>query len=160
MSQLSEDRQIMLDDYIDTTMFAVIDGWNPNYNFKVKPGYLDEVYNTLSAVPHLNVWKHGELPDRLHYGHNSRTHDITLVPDPGWSVYWSWRVGKSKGAHGYDNDSQDMHTIFYGAGPAFKKGYVQPTFDNIDVYPLIIEILGLDPAPNDGNFENVRGMLK
>jgi alkaline phosphatase D len=160
MSQLSEDRVILLDEYIDTSMFTVIDGWNPNFNFKVKPGYLDEVYNALSDVPHLNVWKHGALPERLHYGHNSRTHDITLVPDPGWSAYWSWSIGRSKGTHGYDNDSQDMHTIFYGAGPAFKKGYEQPTFDNVDFYPLVIEILGLDPAPNDGNIENVRGMLK
>jgi alkaline phosphatase D len=159
MSQLSEDRQIILDDYVDTTMFEVIDGWNPNYNLKVKEGYLDKVYDALSNVPHLNVWKHGELPERLHYGHNNRTHDITLVPDPGWSVYWSWRIGKSKGAHGYDNDSKDMHTIFYGAGPAFKKGYVQPAFNNVDFYPLVIEILGLDPAANDGNIEHVRGML-
>lgn len=160
MSELSEDRQILLDDYIDTANLLVIDGWNPNYNLKVKPGELENVYTSLSDIPNLDVWKHGELPERYHYGHNSRTHDITLVPRPGWSVYWSWNIGKSKGAHGYDNDHKDLHAIFYASGPAFKQGYVQPTFNNVDIYPLITEILNLDPAPNDGNIENVRGMLK
>jgi alkaline phosphatase D len=63
------------------------------------------------------------------------------------------------GAHGYDNANKDMEAIFYAMGPAFKKRYVHPTFNNVDLYPLIAEILGLVPAQVDGKPENVEGML-
>lgn len=160
MNEVADDRQVMLDDLVDTAKLLNADGWSPNFNLKVKPQFLEEVYASLKAEPNLDVWKHGELPERLNYGFNSRTHDITLVAKPGWSVYWSWDVGKGYGAHGYDNDLKDMHAIFYAAGPAFKKGYPQPTFQNIDIYPLIAKILNLEPAEVDGSLENVKLMLR
>ncbi len=52
-----------------------------------------------------------------------------------------------------------MHAIFYAFGPDFKKGYTQNTFNNIDLYPLITNILNLEPAKIDGKFENVKMML-
>ncbi|MCK4631087.1 MAG: alkaline phosphatase family protein, partial [Bacteroidales bacterium] len=63
------------------------------------------------------------------------------------------------GTHGYDNSNKDMHAIFYAVGPAFKVGYLHPTFNNIDIYPLIAEIMCLKPAYVDGNIYHVSGML-
>ena len=159
MAEVSPDRRVILDELIDTSKLIRFDGWNPNYNLKVKPGYLEEVFISLKNDPNIDVWKHGELPDRLHYGKNIRTQDITLVAKPGRSVYWSWNIGKSLGAHGFDNELKDMHAIFYAAGPAFKKGYLQPTFNNVDIYPLISEIMGFIPARTDGNLDHVKSML-
>jgi hypothetical protein len=34
-----------------------------------------------------------------------------------------------------------------------------PKFDNVDVYPLLAAILGIKPAPNDGDFNVVKPML-
>jgi hypothetical protein len=53
-----------------------------------------------------------------------------------------------------------MHGIFYATGPAFKSGYVQPTFENVAIYGLLANILGLKPAANDGDFTTIRGVLK
>jgi alkaline phosphatase D len=53
-----------------------------------------------------------------------------------------------------------MHAIFYAIGPAFKENYKHRTFNNIDIYPLIAHILGLEPAKVDGSLENVIEMLK
>ncbi|MEZ5197704.1 MAG: hypothetical protein R2764_15335 [Bacteroidales bacterium] len=64
------------------------------------------------------------------------------------------------GAHGYDHANRDMDAIFYACGPAFKENYISPTFNNVDIYPLIAQILGLQPAEVDGSFENVKGLLK
>ena len=58
------------------------------------------------------------------------------------------------------NDFKDMHSIFYAVGPAFKKGFVHPTFENINIYPLITNVLNLTPAKTDGKIENVEAMLK
>ena len=160
MAQLSADKQVLLDQYVDTSDLEIINGGNPVYNFKVKDGKLDEVFEGLSAAPHLQVWKHKSLPERLHYGNNIRTLDITVAADPEWSAYWSWKIGKSKGTHGYDNDFKDMHAIFYAAGPAFKKNLLQPTFNNVDIYPLIGKILKLKVPPTDGNINHVEGMLR
>jgi len=53
-----------------------------------------------------------------------------------------------------------MHAIFYAIGPAFKKGYVQKAFANINVYPLIAHILSLNIPPVDGSLKKVKKMLK
>jgi len=38
MGQLSPDKQVILDEIIDTANLAYFDGWNPNWNLKVKEG--------------------------------------------------------------------------------------------------------------------------
>jgi hypothetical protein len=52
-----------------------------------------------------------------------------------------------------------MDGIFYAAGPAFKSGYQLPRFRNVDIYPLMADILGLKPAITDGSMEQVEDML-
>ncbi len=161
MGAIDESRKIILDEVIDTAALEVWnDGWNPIFNFKVKPGREQQVYEKLRQQEHLQVWKRNEIPERLHYGTHERIHDITVVADSGWSIYWSWKQGKSLGAHGYDNHFSAMRTIFYAAGPVFKEGYEQEAFENIHLYPLMAEILGLTPADVDGKLEAVSPMLK
>jgi len=53
-----------------------------------------------------------------------------------------------------------MHSIFYAAGPAFKKNRLHPTFTNIDIYPRVGEILKINVPNSDGDIRNVIGMLK
>jgi hypothetical protein len=50
--------------------------------------------------------------------------------------------------------------MFYAYGPAFKTNYKQEEFRNIDIYELVCNILKLEPAANDGDFEKVKTMLK
>jgi hypothetical protein len=44
-------------------------------------------------------------------------------------------------------------------GPAFRAHARAPVFPNVDVYPLMTHLLGLRPAPNDGRYADVAGML-
>lgn len=160
MGETSSTRWVNLHEYLDTAWFKVIVGGNPNYNLFAHPEHYNEAWEALKNLPHTMAWKYGEVPDRFHYGTNPRTGDFTLSADSSWII--SWRKAPppfTGGSHGYDNRNTDMHTIFYGYGPAFKKAYSHPTFDNIDIYPLLCEILDLKPAPVDGNLDNVREML-
>ena len=159
MGQLSIDKQVILDEIIDTADLAYFDGWNPIWNLKVKDGKLNEVYANLKKNKHVQTWHNDSIPKRLHYGSNPRTYDITVVAKPYWSIFWSWKIGNSLGAHGYDNSFKDMYTIFYAAGPAFKKNYIAPQFENINIYPLIAEIMKIKPAQTDGDLKNVENML-
>ena len=161
MGSLSEDRYVDLTEYIDTSLFEIIVGYNPNYILKADAGLIEECYEDLQDIPNVSVWKSENVPARFKYGSNPRTLDFVLLADSSWTV----GLGeKSKsfplGGHGYDNRNPDMHAIFYATGPDFHKGMIQPTFENVDIYLLIAHILGLEPAPTDGNFERVNGMLR
>jgi alkaline phosphatase D len=160
MAALSPDKQIIIDDHIDTAMLEIREGGNPVYNLKAKKGYEQKVFDALKSVEHLQVWQHGKLPERLHYGNNARTLDMTLVADPGWSLYWSWSRKRAKGTHGYDNAFRDMHAIFYASGPDIRKNAGQKPFINVDVYPIITKLLDLEPDNTDGDLNEVDHILK
>ena len=162
MANISDDRKIILTDYLDQNDVVRAVGGNPNYAIQAKDGMIDKVYNDIKDIEHLSVWKKGELPERFHFGEGPRTLDIFVTAENTWSVYFDEKsLEKSKkGTHGYDNEEMDMHAIFYAYGPAFKEAYVAPTFANVDVYSLLAEILELEAAPTDGSLDEVKQMLK
>lgn len=161
MQASSPDRTEYLEDYIKESWIKEIQGYNPNFNILAEDDCLDSLYNALLTAEHFKVWKAGEVPARLNYGTNIRCMDIIVCADSAWRIK-SKRDGRpgSLGDHGYDNRNTDMHAIFYATGPAFKKNHLHPTFNNVDLYPLMAHILGLVPAEVDGEFDNVFGMLK
>lgn len=159
MGSISPDRCTNLKQYIDYRWFDEIEGHSPNLTLKVKNEFADTAWKALSVIPHLTAWKHGEVPDSLHYGTNPRTLDFIVVADSAWQFTMTGKVMRSLGAHGYNPYNKDMHAIFYAKGPAFKAGYKQQTFENTDIYPLICKILNIPPAPVDGKLEKVSEML-
>ncbi len=161
MGTISPERVVTLSDHIPEHWVEKAVGGNPVYNIKANDGYIDSVYTKLKAVDHIQVWKHGEVPSELNYGTNPRTLDLIVAADSSWSVNWAPTPDhyNSGGTHGYDVRQLDMQAIFYAVGPAFRKGYVQPKFDNVDLYPLIAHIIGVEPAKVDGKLEKVKGML-
>ena len=52
-----------------------------------------------------------------------------------------------------------MHPIFIAHGPAFKNNFKTRPFKNVDIYPLMCRILGVEPAVHNGTLENVKDML-
>jgi hypothetical protein len=55
-----------------------------------------------------------------------------------------------------------MRASFMAWGPAFKKGLLIEGFENVHVYPLVANILGLkvDEQKIDGKFEVLSATLK
>lgn len=155
MAQLSPNKQIILDQYIDTSLVEFADGWNPTMNIKAKPDMADSLLNQFKKIEHLKAWKHGEAPEHLHHSRNIRTHDMTILAEDGWSIQWSWSQSKARGTHGYDVKNEDVHAIFYAIGPDFKKGYLKPSFQNIHVYSLMAHLLNLKPAQTDGHLDSI-----
>lgn len=157
MSETSENRIIYLDDYLKES-WTEKRGWT---SFFPKPGFEDSVLSALERAPHIDAWKKEDIPDSLHYGTNPRIPPIVASRESGWSVARRYQKPDryNGGSHGYSPYQKDMHVIFYAKGPAFKKGYVHPTFESVDLYSLMAHILKLDPAGTDGHFEAVAGML-
>lgn len=161
MASISKDKLINLSDHINKDWFDIITGGNPVYNLQPKEEYYKQALEILKKIPNLKVWERDSIPKRYHYGKNKRVCDILIEADLGYSVSWVGdKDSYSGGTHGYDNQYPEMHGIFYAFGPAFKEGYQQPAFMNIDIYPLISYILGIKPEPVDGKLNEVKGMLK
>ena len=157
MELVSKEKIVNLSKYIIKKWYADVQGENPFTMIKPEKKCMDSIYNRLKKVHHIKVWKKNEIPERLHYGTNANIYDIVVVADSSWSISWG---GKSSlyfeyGEHGYDNNNTDLHGIFYAIGPAFKVNYIHPTFENVNIYPIIAKILKIKPAKVDGKIENV-----
>ncbi|MEP6591179.1 MAG: alkaline phosphatase family protein [Gemmatimonadota bacterium] len=154
---------IALDDYISLDDVEVVD-WSPVGAIVPKPGKLEAVYAKLhNANPHLQVYRKGEVPARFHFNDNPRITPLVLVADPGWSITYRGKVDSwsaTSASHGWDNTIPAMRALFVAEGPAFRHGYVAPSFQNIHLYDLMCAILGLTPAPNDGSLDSTRAMLR
>jgi hypothetical protein len=66
----------------------------------------------------------------------------------------------SRGNHGYDPRVRSMHGLFVASGPAFRRGAVVPAFDSVSVYGVLARVLGVTPAPNDGDPEVAARLLR
>ncbi len=161
MGYIPPGQTIYLTDYVRNEQLANIAGGNPVWILQPAPGQSDSVFGALSNVPHLKVWHKDRLPAHYHYGTHKRIFDLVVEADAGWGVEIEKRKREpSPGTHGYDPQNPDMHAIFYATGPAFRRGYLQPAFENVNLYSLLAHLLKIEPAQTDGSLEPVRGMLK
>lgn len=161
MGSICEEKTIYLNDYLKEDWIKYVLGGNPIYNLLAEDGFQDSIYLALNQIKGMKIYRNTEVPAHLNYGTNPRCLDFTLIADSSYSIMKGFpKRGYSRGTHGYDINNKDMNAIFYAYGPAFKKGYQQAEFSNTSVYPLMCQILGLIPAPNDGDFNEVKGMLQ
>lgn len=101
-------------------------------------------------------WRKGELPARWHYGAHPRVPPIVCQVDEGWNAVTRERLARqardgTRGSHGYDPALPSMHAVFFARGPAFRSGARLPAIESVDVYPLLMRLLGLPPADHDGD---------
>ena len=74
----------------------------------------------------------------------------------------------NQGTHGFAPQEADMLVAFRAVGPDFKKHYEAvpyeegrlAAFKNIDLYPMLCKLLGVKPAPVDGELDRIRQILK
>ncbi len=156
MTNLGANQQVRLYDYVNEEWIRKAEGSVITHIY-VKKGCLKKVLEGLSKMPHVRYWKKGELPDNLHYGTNHFSGDVIVMQDIGWQVVIQQE--KTPGGHGYDNSLYEMHALFRAVGPAFRH-CDYPRFENVNVYPLICHLLDIEPAPCDGDINNVREILK
>lgn len=67
------------------------------------------------------------------------------------------------GMHGHDNEDPSMRALFIASGPIFKKNFTAQPFENVDLYPLINQILDLKEPKNgmkpNGTMTSVKQLL-
>lgn len=118
------------------------------------------------ASDKFTVYRRSQLPKYLHYDSNARTGDPVVVPNGPYSIRAHAPTGDAalrtptKGVHGYDPyKMKTMNAIFYAVGPDIRPGAKLDSFENVNVYPLIAKILGLQIGPMDGDVKVLQGIL-
>ncbi|MEO8274932.1 MAG: alkaline phosphatase family protein [Thermoanaerobaculia bacterium] len=169
MTPTDPKKTIALADFVDVADFSPWTSVDSMATFGLidpMPGKEAALLKALkNAHPHLHAAAKGEMPEALHFRAHRRIPPIVIWADAGWTIF-STRTDRDaaqakfvRGSHGYDPAIADMHGLFVAAGPSFRKGLKTPPLDNVDVYPLLARLLGLPPAPNDGNVKSTDVML-
>ncbi|KAK6859873.1 pyrophosphatase/phosphodiesterase [Apiospora arundinis] len=161
-------RMIQIDDVVDLDKVAHIDGW-PLVGIRPKnPADLQVLYEqalgNLKDNPNYEVrLKDKDMPERYHFSKNDRIAPLWIIPKAGWAIVkkeeFDIKDAKAKGLkydpiglHGYDHEHPLMRAIFIARGPAFPH---QPhskieVFQNIEVYNMLCDSVGMEPKPNNG----------
>ena len=167
MAQLSPDRVIVIDNYIDVTTADVVD-WSPVLALTPKDGNVDRMYAALKDKhPSLTVYRSGELPAEFGLAGHPRLPAIFALADDGWWIASKRDVQRwtepdrhaPGGGHGYDARARSMHGLFIASGPRIRRGLKVEPLENIHLYEFMCALLGLQPAKNDGDPAATRDML-
>ena len=165
MAATSRERVIFLDDYLDLDQIHVAD-WSPVLSIWPRPDREEEILEALSgAHPRLTVYRKAQIPDAWHYRAHRRIAPILAVAEEGWTIARRSELARDPaffdGAdHGYEPFLPSMGALFIAQGPDFRQGVVVPPFEVVHLYAMMCEILGLVPAPNDGDLQEVQNILR
>jgi predicted AlkP superfamily pyrophosphatase or phosphodiesterase len=166
MARLSDRKVIFVDDYLDLSSVDVVE-WGQLLQLRPRRGTVDDVYRALEGRhPSMTVYRREEMPERFHYRASARIQPVLALAAEGWEItsHARWqndleRRRKRGGAHGYDPQLRSMHGLFAAAGPRIRHRLAAPEFANIHIYDFLCAILGLKPAPNDGDPAVTRAFL-
>jgi hypothetical protein len=157
MAALSGERTIVLDDFLDPARMEIVD-LGPWVTFNPVGLSVDEAYAALAnRHPRLRVYRSTDLPARFGLAGHPRLATLVGLADEGWTITTRDRLARRDpdrpwgGAHGYDPAYKSMHGVVVAAGSRLRDGWRAPSIENVHLYELMCRILGLAPAPNDGD---------
>lgn len=127
----------------------------------------EKAYERLKgASDKFTVYRRRDVPKNLHYDENDRLGDPVIIANGPYAIRAhapnpTDTVPRNKGGHGYDPERmKTMRAIFYAVGPDIRRGIALDAFENVNIFPLVVKILGLDTVPNDGDVKVLDGILE
>jgi predicted AlkP superfamily pyrophosphatase or phosphodiesterase len=126
------------------------------------------VYNQLKkASSQFVVYRRKDVPAELNYRENPREGDpVVLATGPFLIRAHAPPAGKTDGPqpigmHGYDpRKLPEMKASFFAAGPDILTGHTVRPFENVNLYPWLAHLLGLNPPKSDGSLNVLAGTLR
>lgn len=158
MAAISDDRVIRFDQIADPALYRVVES-GPFITLEPTLANADKLAAAI-LVPHdhMQCWRKDQIPERLHYGSNPRVPSFLCLADPGWMILPTVPDKPvTGGAHGYDNAAPQMAALFIAAGPHIRAHAPLAPFDNVDIEPLLRDLLQL---PLDHTIDGSDTLLK
>ena len=166
MAETSGRHTVMLNSLIDTaTVIVGYDGPIAGLHVTGDASGAREIRDRInSRLQHGRAYLRAEVPEQHHFREDPRIGDIVIIMEEPWMLLASPPVlnllRERWGNHGWDPALPSMHAIFIIAGPDIPAGVSIPFVNNIDVYPLMTELLGLRAAqPIDGRPGRIRELM-
>ncbi|MDQ1232072.1 putative AlkP superfamily pyrophosphatase or phosphodiesterase [Sphingomonas sp. SORGH_AS 879] len=147
MAATSSERVIALDQVVNPADYEMSED-GPFAMIRAVPGHEAALEaRLLGHHDHMDCWRRGEIPARFRYGRNPRIAPYFCLADAGWLIDAKPAEKPfSGGTHGYDNADPSMTALFIAQGPAFRPDTKLAPFDNVDVAPLLRDLIGLPPG--------------
>jgi predicted AlkP superfamily pyrophosphatase or phosphodiesterase len=104
------------------------------------------------------VYRRARVPAELHYSDNPREGDPVIIPQGPFLIRAHAPSASQTaqfnpvGEHGYNPfEMTSMRAIFFAEGPDIRPGTKLKPFENINLFPMIVKILGLESPKVDGD---------
>jgi predicted AlkP superfamily pyrophosphatase or phosphodiesterase len=162
MTEISKDRVINVAEIV-SDYECKLRGHGTMMSVECRDDDRENIYETLyENRRHYRVFLKEDMPSFYHYSRHPFIPDLLIFADVGWSLERGDSLRMTgKGNHGYEKDHTDMHGTFIARGPVFKSAYPTGTLWNIDIYPLLCAIYGIEPRSNiDGRLDRIEFILK
>jgi len=114
--------------------------------------------------PRFKIYRQGKVPAGLHFDGNPREGDPIVVATGPFILRANSSSQTDKqdiGGHGFNPRTMpEMKAIFFAVGPDVRSGVQLKPFENVNIYPFIAAILGLEAPAVDGTLDVLRPALK
>jgi predicted AlkP superfamily pyrophosphatase or phosphodiesterase len=165
MADLDTLHTLSLPNSIDTGSFTILSSLSIVHMYAKNTSAIKPAYQILkNAAKNYDVYLATNMPERWHYNKKNdrynRIGDIILVAHAP-KVFKLSNRSLPVATHGFDPATPVMHATFYAWGPAFKSNIKIRGFENINIYPLIANMLHLKiKEPIDGKLTTLQPILK
>ena len=119
------------------------------------------------ASPLFVVYRRKDVPAELNYNQNPREGDPVVIATGPYAIRAHGPpAGKedrppNAGMHGFDPHLlPEMKASFFAAGPDIVAGKTVAPFENVNLYPWLAHMLGLNPPKSDGTLNVLAGTLR
>jgi alkaline phosphatase D len=110
------------------------------------------------------VYRRKRVPAALHYDANPREGDPVIIANGPYAIRAQAAaedLPPEPGVHGYDpRVVKSMRSLFLAVGPGIRPGSTLAPFENVNVYPLLANLLGLNAPQVDGTLNVLSKILK
>jgi alkaline phosphatase D len=126
------------------------------------------VYEQLKhATSQFTVFRLKNVPAGLNFNQNPREGDPVIVATGPYAIRAQAPPAghadrpPTAGMHGFDpRIMPEMKASFFASGPDLVSGKTLAPFDNVNLYPWMAHMLGLNPPKNDGSLNILAGTLR
>jgi predicted AlkP superfamily pyrophosphatase or phosphodiesterase len=140
----------VLSEHVDIRGAGVVEGGNYVMLYYDSPDaeHIEQLVATINRTwPHGKAFARGDTPAHWRVSDDDRYPDVFVQADIGHAVMTeaSRTPWLNAGAHGWPPESEPMGATFIAAGPGLPAGRQLGEISVVDVYPLMLDILDLQP---------------
>ncbi len=157
-------------DWVNLDQFADLTGFDVSGSLLYGKTEQDraKAYDQLKhASSQFMVFRLKDVPASLNFNQNPREGDPVVVATGPFAIRARAPAAAqterppTKGMHGFDARTMpEMKASFFAAGPDLVRGKTVAPFDNVNLYPWMAHLLGLNPPKTDGSLNILSATLR